>query len=380
MYRLAVLGLLTTVAFAQEDPFKPKAPVEVDKALHERVMEFFDLHVKGQFRKAEEMVAEDTKEFFYSGNKPRYIGCEFSKVDYTDNFTKAKVVTICEQYVMMPGFTDKPLKVPTPSTWKIENGKWVWYVDQDALLNTPWGRMKPGAFPDKGAPPPPPNLASISMSPDFLFTQVQLERNEVSLKPGEKAEIQIANSAPGVMTLVLPSGNPKEIEAKLDTLNVPAKGRATLTLTAGPGAKSGIVNVQVDQTSQMLPVKVTVLPGSEDVSLANPGPGASVIKMPLSNPLEVGALAKPLQFDKKAVRLKVGQSAVIQVTNPGAAETALSIASPAPAGIEAKFDPAKVAAGGKAKLTLRAAKGARSGVVNVRGGDDTQPIQVTIVK
>jgi len=376
MYRLAVLGLLTTVAFAQEDPFKPKAPVEVDKALRERVMEFFDLHIKGQFRKAEELVAEDTKEFFYTGNKPRYIGCEMSKVDYTDNFTKAKVVTICEQYVMMPGFTDKPLKVPTPSTWKIENGKWVWYVDQDALLNTPWGRMKPGDFPDKGAPPPPPNLASISMSPAFLFKQVQLERNEVSLKPGEKAEIQIANSAPGVMTLVLPSGNPKEIEAKLDKQNVPAKGRATLTLTAGPGAKSGIVNVQVDQTSQMLPVKVTIEPGANIA----PNAPAPVTAAPLPATLPTGTDAKPLELDKKSVRLKVGQSVVIQVTNPRAAETALSIAEPAPAGIEAKFDTAKVEAGGKAKLTLRAAKGARSGVVNVRGGDATVPIQVTIVK
>jgi len=121
---------------------------------------------------------------------------------------------------------------------------------------------------------------------------------------------------------------------------------------------------------------VTIEPGA-NITASAPAP---VTADPLPATLPTGADAKPLEFDKKSVRLKVGQSAVIQVTNPGTAETALSIASPAPAGIEANFDTAKVEAGGKAKLTLRAAKGARSGVVNVRGGDATVPIQVTIVK
>src|SRR4051794_2499147 len=105
MYRCALIGLLAAMAFAQpNDPFKPKPPVEVDKALRERVQQFFDLHVKGQFRQAEALVAEDTKDFFYKGNKPRYLSCELSKIDYSDNFTKANAVMICEMYIMMPGF------------------------------------------------------------------------------------------------------------------------------------------------------------------------------------------------------------------------------------------------------------------------------------
>ena len=119
MQRFALSALFAALAFAQpNDPFKPKPPADVDAALRARVQEFFDFHVKGQPRKAEALVAEDTKDFFYSHNKPKYIGCEFSRVDYSENFTKASVVTICEQYIMVPGFSDHPMKVPTPSTWK----------------------------------------------------------------------------------------------------------------------------------------------------------------------------------------------------------------------------------------------------------------------
>jgi len=220
MFRFALIGMWAALAFAQNEPFKPKPPVEVDAALKARVQEFFDLHVKGQFRKAEELVAEDTKEFFYTRNKPKYLSCELSKIDYSDNFTKANAVMVCEMYIMMPGFADRPMKVPTPSAWKIENGKWVWWVDQDALRNTPWGRMTPGAFPDKGAPPAPPSLASIPTNADFLFKQIQLDKNSVSLKVGEKAEIVSTNTAPGPMALSLPAGGPKEIEAKLDKPNM----------------------------------------------------------------------------------------------------------------------------------------------------------------
>ena len=259
MHRFALFALCTAFAFAQpNDPFKPKPPADVDAALRARVQQFFDLHVTSQFRKAEELVAEDTKDFFYTHNKPKYLSYEISKIDYSDNFTKATAVVLCEQYILMPGFADRPMKVPTPSTWKMENGKWYWYVDQDALRNTPWGRMTPGAFPEKGAPPPPPSFASIPTSADFVFKQVQLDKSEVRLKAGESAEVTISNRAPGPMGV---SFSPAlgHIEAKLDKPNVPAGGKSVLTLTAAKGAKSAVLNVQVEQTLQLLPIQITIV-------------------------------------------------------------------------------------------------------------------------
>jgi hypothetical protein len=258
MHRLAWFALFAAIAFGQSnDPFQPKPPAKVDAALRARVQEFFDLHVKGQFRKAEELVAEDTKDFFYSGNKPKYLSFEISRIDYSANFTRAKVLVMCEQYIMMPGFSDRPMKVPTPSTWKLKNGKWYWYVDREGPYMTPAGKMTPGPSPGKGGAPPP-SLASIPTSADFLYKQIQLDKTAVSLRVGESAEVTIASGAPGPMTLSVPAALPG-IEAQLDKGTLPAGGKATLTLRAAQGAKSGVLNIQVEPTMQRLPLQITIV-------------------------------------------------------------------------------------------------------------------------
>jgi hypothetical protein len=259
MYRIALLALLSAFAFAQsDDPFKPKPPAEVDQALRARVQEFFDLHVKAQYRKAEELVAEDTKDYFYTHDKPKYLSCEISKVDYTENFTKASAVVTCERYVMLPGFSDRPMKVPGTSTWKLVDGKWYWYVDQDALLNTPFGRMKAGDFPANGAKPAPPALANLPTTGDFLMSQVKMEPQSVRLKRGESAQVTFSNRAPGLVDLVV-SIKLAGVEAKFDHSKLKSGESATLVLTAGKTARSGVLTVQVDPTTQTLPIQVTVV-------------------------------------------------------------------------------------------------------------------------
>ena len=258
MHRFAWFALSAAIAFGQpNNPFQPKPPAKVDAALRARVQEFFDLHVKGQFRKAEELVAEDTKDFFYSGNKPKYLSFEISRIDYSANFTRAKVLVMCEQYIMMPGFSEHPMKVPTPSTWKLENDKWYWYVDQEGPYMTPAGKMTSGPFPGKGGAPPP-SLASIPTSADFLYKQIQLDKSAVSLRVGETAEVIIANGAPGPVVLSEAAALPG-LEARLDKGTLPAGGKATLTLRAAKGAKSGVLEIQVEPTMQRLAVHVTIV-------------------------------------------------------------------------------------------------------------------------
>ena|ERR1035438_7815464 len=255
--QFAVFALFAALASAQaNDPFKPKPPADVDAALRARVQEFFDLHVKGEFRKAEGLVAEDTKDFFYSRNKPKYLSCDLSRIDYLENFTRANAVMVCEMYIMVPGFTDHPMKVPTPSAWKLENGKWCWWVDQDALRDTPWGRMTAGPFPTKGAAPPP-SLAALPTA-ESLFRQIRLDKDSVHLKPGESAEVTISNGAPGLTSLTLLAPLPG-VEGKLDKSTLQAGGKAVLTLRAAKGAKSGVLNVQVEQTMQLLPIQITIV-------------------------------------------------------------------------------------------------------------------------
>jgi len=257
MVRISVLLLCAALGAAQDNPFN-KPPADVDAALRARIKEFYDLLAQGQARKADALVAEDTKDYFFDSNKPKYLSYEISRIDYFDNFTRAKAVIMAEMYIMMPGFNDKPMKMPTPSAWKIENGKWMWYVDQQALRDTPFGHMTPGpARPGQppATPPPVANLANMNMSADFLFKQVKANKDEVTLAAGESAEVLVVNSAPGIMDVIV-QGAPQGIEAKLEKTSLQSNETAALRIKAGPEARPGAVNIRVEQTGQLIPIQV----------------------------------------------------------------------------------------------------------------------------
>src|SRR5262245_52122822 len=255
MYRLLVCSLSAVALFAQNpaDLFN-RPPAAVDQALRARIHEFYEFHVKQQFRQAETLVAKDTQEFFYTKNKPQYLSFEIQRIEYFDNFTRAKATMVTEQYVMMPGFANKPMKIPSPSTWKIEDGKWVWYVDQDSLRESPFGRMTAGP----AAPGAAAGLPAIPASPEFIFRQVKADKDMVVLKPGESAEVKFTNAANGQMTLRL-ADILTGIDASIDEPQLkPGGGSAVLRLKAGEGARSGNLGVRVEQTREIITIAVNV--------------------------------------------------------------------------------------------------------------------------
>jgi len=253
MLRFVLLAAGAVACFAQTpaDLFN-KPPAEVDQALRSRISEFYQDHIDSKFRQAEALVAEDTKDYFYTANKPKYVGFEIQRIEYSEGFTRAKAVVLCEQYVMIPGFTDKPLKVPTPSTWKLVDGLWFWYVDGDALRQTPFGAMKPGPGGSSGLPAVPAPKDMV-----FIFTQVKADKQMVSFKHGESAEVTFTNAAQGPMSISLIGALPG-IDVKLDHMNMNAGEKAVLTLKAAATAKSGVLSVRVDQTNQVIPIQVTI--------------------------------------------------------------------------------------------------------------------------
>jgi hypothetical protein len=258
MHRIFPFLLLAGLAAGQDNPFN-MPPADVDAALRARIKEFYDDHVKGQFRKADELVAEDTKDYYFNGSKPQYISYEISRIDYSDNFTKAKAVIMCEMYVMMPGFNDKPMQMPTPSAWKIENGKWFWYVDQQQLRNSPFGgpmKAGPAGKPSQGGSSPvAAHLPNIDMSAEFLFKQVQVDKNEVQLWAGDSGEVAVANSAPGDMDLVVYS-LPEGVDARLGKSTLKSNEKTVLKIKTEKDARPGVVQIRVEQTGQLIPIQI----------------------------------------------------------------------------------------------------------------------------
>jgi hypothetical protein len=253
MHRIGLFLLLAVLSSAQNNPFN-RPPADVDAALRARITEFYQYHVDGEFRKADALVAEDTKDYYFTSAKPHYLSFEISRIDYSDNFTKAKAVIMCEMYIMMPGFADKPTKMPTPSAWKIQDGKWFWYVDQKALRDTPFGPMTPGPRSQR-LPANAPSLASLAISPDFLMSQIKVNKEEIDIWPGDSAELIVANTAPGLMEVKVFAA-PDGVDAKLDKSSLQANETTALKIKTSKDSTPGTVTLHVEPTGQVISVLV----------------------------------------------------------------------------------------------------------------------------
>ena len=251
MLRFTLLAVFAVGSFAQNagDAFN-KPPADVDEALRARITEFFDLHVKGEFRKAEALVAEDTQDLYYSSSKTKYVSFEIGRIDYSENFTRAKATVLCEQYIMLPGFLGKPMKIPIPSTWKLVDGTWYWYVDPESLRMTPFGKMNPGTARESA----PKTIPAIPTTvPDYIYQQVKADKASVSLKVGESEQVTVTNSAPGTMNISV-TGSLPGVEVKLDRTVLNTGEKAVLTFQASNEAQSGVLSIQVEQTNQVIPI------------------------------------------------------------------------------------------------------------------------------
>jgi hypothetical protein len=261
MLRISFLVIATAALWAQNVPQKgPDPPPDVDKALRARVNEFCELHKQGKFRQAEQMVADDTKDYFYNSGKPRYVSYQLQSITYNQDFTKATAMVICEHYLPAPGFQGKTVKLLTPFNWKIENGQWMWYVDKDAMLMTPFGKMtlaprtgEPAAPPAPGTPQPPPIPTTVGQ----FFNLVKADKTELSLKPGASDKVVISNGTPGVVGLEIVQQIPG-VAAKLDAAYYPTGGQAVLTVHAGPQVSSGVIILRVKPIGPRISIKVSV--------------------------------------------------------------------------------------------------------------------------
>jgi hypothetical protein len=271
MLRFALPALLAAALLAQnpDNPFD-KPPAGVDEALRARMEQFFQLHVTGEYRKAESLVSEETKDWFYEHNKPKYLSFEIRAITYSENFTKAKATVVCEQIIPLPGFAGKPMKVPSASDWKLVDGKWYWYVPPEAMKSFPFGKATitdeqaaasaKAAASGKGAPAAPgalPSLDSIPTTPDFIMNKMKADKTSIDLKAGSSATVTFQNTAPGTMSIKVIEW-PKGVEISPASASLKTGESAALTVKATDGAKSGAIGVLVSPTNEVVSIKIAV--------------------------------------------------------------------------------------------------------------------------
>jgi hypothetical protein len=256
-------ALFLPPAFAQNptDLFT-KAPPDVDEALRSRISKFYQAQVDGKARQAEQYVAEESKDYYYEMGKPKYLSHEIRQIYYSDNFTKAKAVVVVEMHIMIPGFPNTPMPVPLPTTWKLVNGQWYWYIDPDTGSTTPFGKMKFGSSTegtaDHGLPP------DLSKGPDTesLWKRVSVDKQTVRLKSAEASsdQVTISNQLPGVVSLRLQPPEVPGLRIKLDRQELKTGEKASLSFRFEPDGdlphKPVTVNLTVEPVNFVIPIQV----------------------------------------------------------------------------------------------------------------------------
>jgi len=222
-------------------------PPDVDQALRARVTEFLQYHVDGNFRKAYDMVAEDTKDHYFNVGKVQLQGFKIDDVKFTDNFTRAAVTATMQKTVSVAG-QDMPVSLPSTTTWKIENGKWVWYNVFEPTLVTPVG-LPSIAQPGGGVAAP--RLADIGaggLPKDFddkaivaearsILQQVNVDKREITLATDKASEDKVVfhNGMTGSVQLQLSSPEIPGFTMKIESVIVRAGADVPVVFRYEPG-------------------------------------------------------------------------------------------------------------------------------------------------
>jgi len=250
------LALACLPLFAQEKP-----PAEVDEALRGRISKFYQAHVDGKFRSAEQFVAEDSKDFFFEMEKQRYLSFQEPQITYSDGFTKAKVITVVKAERRIARLGNVVATPPIPSTWKLENGQWYWCHIAEKFVDTPFGRI---AIPDEKDVERERKIAEFKkVSPAELVSQVKVSGSAVALSSYEPASgvLTVTNNLPGQVTVDVSFPPIEGLTISVDKKILKAGESAKVLFDSKPMSSNpkGTItgNILVQPLNQTFPVTVT---------------------------------------------------------------------------------------------------------------------------
>ncbi|MDE3197914.1 MAG: hypothetical protein KGN84_16315, partial [Acidobacteriota bacterium] len=100
MDRRLLFPAVAATAWAQQ---ASPAAAEAEKALRDRVQQFYQLQVDKKYRQAEAIVADDTKDLYYEMGKPDIIAFSLGTVELLDGGMKANVLVKAKLRLLMAG-------------------------------------------------------------------------------------------------------------------------------------------------------------------------------------------------------------------------------------------------------------------------------------
>jgi hypothetical protein len=199
-------------ANSKGDPaFFSQPPAGVDEALRKRVDEFYQCYVTGEFRKAYQDVADDSKDTYFQSEKTRYKAFKIGRIDYTDNYTRAKVMIAADIDFKFQGQVF-PTTVPFIANWKFDNGNWYWYTVPRAAgekVESPFGPMYVSKDQPTGEAKPQASGGPVTASQAIA----QMRAMPTVLDPVVSLNSQ--NSYSNSMRIINPSPKPMKLQIKV---------------------------------------------------------------------------------------------------------------------------------------------------------------------
>ena len=243
---LAQVPGATTAPPAARMQAGPKAPPDVDKALRARVNAFLDFQSKGDFRKAYDLVAEDSKDYYFSAPKEKSASFTVDDVQYGPGLSTATVKSTMKRQMMLAGHTvDVPQLLV--SEWKLEKGEWAWYHDPSKdVTKTILGEVPVAPVGAADESPIPKDLgrkAAMAAAAAIVAPKAAIDKKSITFVLGKEATEQITfhNSSPGpVRVLAEVRGVADTITVEPSDLMVGARADVPFKITYKPRPESAL--------------------------------------------------------------------------------------------------------------------------------------------
>jgi hypothetical protein len=254
----ALLLVASLMGYAQAPSAAP--PVEVDQALRAQATAFLKYQTEGNFRKAYELVAEDSQDYYLGAPKEKSASLDLQKIQYSDNFTRAVVTSASKQVLVLEG---RSVEVPSIRTdrWKMENGQWKWYHDASKeMVPTLLGPIPAG--PSGSSTAPAPQLPK-ELNPEKAAAAIQSVARPTSPRPAiNRRSVPFAVDKEATEEIVYYNNSPGEIRIEADLITdfpgfvvqpkkflLKAKEETTFKITYHPSGK-GVFNAALRFTIQ----------------------------------------------------------------------------------------------------------------------------------
>jgi hypothetical protein len=253
--RRFLFPVVAATAWAQQPS---PAAAEAEATLRARVEEFFQLQVDKKYRPAEALVGDDTKDLYYNGNKFNIDSFSIQKIELLDDNTRSKVTIKTKVRRAVPGMGIVDFDAPATTLWKLENGQWVYYIDQAAALETPFGRVE--AQKGNGAPSPTTAMANKLANLSELRNLVKVDRNSVDLSlNGPPQTVTVSNELPGGVDLELQVGKIAGLSAELEKKHIEAGEKTVIRFRAtGKDTGGGTVHLIVSPIAAQVDIRVKI--------------------------------------------------------------------------------------------------------------------------